>query len=295
MDLLIAGGAEDYNLHALAHAAEKQKQAYHTYYIHAKSSPNFHWDVDQSELPQGLGFSDKPKAAFVRQDVFAFLSDNRDAVYQRANAWYVGLKGWLLSQPDIFIFNRSIDQIASFKPAALSIAQQIGLTIPRSFISTDTSFLQNLDVQHFIAKPINGGGHCVILADAIQDISHAFMPSPAIVQSKLVSPEFRIFVIGTEAFTFRLDSPSLDYREKQDAVLSLVDSPKHELALLKELMARFRMNFGAADFKTDPETGKLVFLELNTSPMFAAFNDASQGKLCEAMTRQLLLGESIDH
>lgn len=293
MDLLIAGGDADYNLHALAQAAKNQQQAYHTYYIQAKTSPNFHWDVNQSNLPEGLGLLDKPQAAFVRQDVFAFLEDNRDAVYQRANAWYVGLKGWLLSQPDIFIFNRSIDQMASYKPAALSIAQQIGLTIPRSFISSNTSFLQNLDAQHYIAKPINGGGHCVILADAIQGISHAFMPSPAIVQSKLVSPEFRIFVIGTEAFTFRLESPSLDYREKQDAVLTVVDSPEHELSLLKELMIRFRMNFGAADFKTDPETGKLIFLELNTSPMFAAFNDVSEGKLCEAMTRQLLLGEAV--
>jgi D-alanine-D-alanine ligase-like ATP-grasp enzyme len=41
------------------------------------------------------------------------------------------------------------------------------------------------------------------------------------------------------------------------------------------------------DFKTDPGTGRLLFLEVNTGPMFAAFNHASNGKLCDAMIEQL--------
>ena len=54
------------------------------------------------------------------------------------------------------------------------------------------------------------------------------------------------------------------------------------------LMRDLRMDFGAADFKTDPDTGELVFLELNTSPMFARFNQVSEGRLAADMVRQLL-------
>ena len=53
-------------------------------------------------------------------------------------------------------------------------------------------------------------------------------------------------------------------------------------------MAEFRMTFGAADFKTDPDTGELCFLELNTSPMFAHFDQVSDGAVCRALLHHLL-------
>jgi len=52
-------------------------------------------------------------------------------------------------------------------------------------------------------------------------------------------------------------------------------------------MSRLGLDFGAADFKTDPETGQLVFLELNTSPMFARFDQVSGGKVCTAIIHEL--------
>jgi hypothetical protein len=36
---------------------------------------------------------------------------------------------------------------------------------------------------------------------------------------KLVSPEFRVYLIGERVLAFRLQSPSLDYREKQVPVV----------------------------------------------------------------------------
>ena len=53
------------------------------------------------------------------------------------------------------------------------------------------------------------------------------------------------------------------------------------------------MSFCAVDFKTDPATGELAFLEANTSPMFARFDAVSEGRLCEAMVHQLMKG-SLD-
>jgi hypothetical protein len=46
------------------------------------------------------------------------------------------------------------------------------------------------------------------------------------------------------------------------------------------------MDFGASDFKTNAQ-GQLTFLELNTSPMSARFNQTAGGKLAEAMIDDL--------
>jgi D-alanine-D-alanine ligase-like ATP-grasp enzyme len=52
-------------------------------------------------------------------------------------------------------------------------------------------------------------------------------------------------------------------------------------------MTRLGLDFGAADFKTDPDTGELIFLELNTSPMFAKFDLVSGGQLTAAIIQEL--------
>ncbi|HLJ88913.1 MAG TPA: hypothetical protein VKZ53_18990 [Candidatus Angelobacter sp.] len=41
----------------------------------------------------------------------------------------------------------------------------------------------------------------------------------------------------------------------------------------------------------DPDTGHLIFLELNTSPMFARFNVVSEGRISTAMVRELMVRE----
>ena len=66
-----------------------------------------------------------------------------------------------------------------------------------------------------------------------------------------------------------------------------VPVPSRAAQPLHALMREFRMDFGAADFKTDPDDGDLVFLELNTSPMFARFDAACGGALCRAMVEHL--------
>jgi hypothetical protein len=139
-------------------------------------------------------------------------------------------------------------------------------------------------------KPVAGGDYCYSLAEALEkaEVRDGLTAVPAIVQQRLVAPEKRIYVIGASSFAFEVRSNSLDYRVKQDAELILLPEVPLELANLRKLMSILGLNFGAADFKTDPETGDLVFLELNTSPMFARFDEAAGGQLCAAMVRELV-------
>ena len=48
-------------------------------------------------------------------------------------------------------------------------------------------------------------------------------------------------------------------------------------------MDALNLDFGAADFKTSPDTGRYLFLEVNSSPMFAAFDAVSDGAVSKAI------------
>jgi hypothetical protein len=47
------------------------------------------------------------------------------------------------------------------------------------------------------------------------------------------------------------------------------------------------LNFSALDFKTCQRTGRLKFLEINTGPMFVAFDKAANGELADGMIHAL--------
>jgi glutathione synthase/RimK-type ligase-like ATP-grasp enzyme len=193
----------------------------------------------------------------------------------------------LFANPSVRTFNAEISHEAHNKVAALILGRQCGLEIPETWVSNHVARMQELlAVQPSIAKPVAGGGYCQTLDEALESVKADFSAMPALIQSRLVAPEIRLFVVGEDAFAFHVSSPSLDYRVKQDAQLELVDIPD-VITPLRKLMGKLRMNFGAADFKTNPDTGELVFLELNTSPMFAAFDRVSHGKLAESMVKCL--------
>lgn len=288
MALLLAGGEDDPNLIALANAAAKAGVELEELRIPSDESPAFCWDPAEG-VPRLSGRELKPSGVFIRYDVFSGLKDPRPAVNSRALAWYQTLMGWLLSEPRIRVFNRDISQIAMNKPASLVLAREAGLSIPATLVTNEVERFGAGELESLVAKPVSGGDYCYPLADALNktELRGGLAAAPAIVQKRLAPPEIRIYVIGQFAFAFEVRSSSLDYRVKQDAELILLPEIPKELCALRKLMSRLAMDFGAADFKTDPDTGQLLFLELNPSPMFARFDEASEGQLCAAIIHEL--------
>ncbi|MGC4060041.1 MAG: hypothetical protein QM749_03970 [Aquabacterium sp.] len=285
--LLIAGGRLDLNLQALADTATAMGVEWVDWRTDKDASPLCHWDLSAHEaaLPWGKD-GPGPRGAFVRQDVFASLADSRPEVAQRALGWFTAVQGWLLAS-GVRHFNADMSARALNKPAALLRARQHGLRIPETWVSNDTARMKARAAGGSIAKPVAGGGLCQTLEDALSQVSAAYSAMPALIQPRLVAPELRVFIVGDDAHAFRVDSPSLDYRAEQDAEVSPVSVPA-EAHALRSLMQDLRMDFGAADFKTDPHTGALVFLELNTSPMFARFDFECCGALTRSMVRHLV-------
>jgi glutathione synthase/RimK-type ligase-like ATP-grasp enzyme len=289
MALLLAGGLEDFNLTILEEAAQRARIELLDLRLPAEGSPAFCWDLEADAARFNLK-NLSATGAFIRHDVFGGMKDPRPEVSARALAWHQTVMGWLLSRPKIRLFNRQISQAASNKVAALMLAREAGLRIPQTLITNEAAQFSPAEIESKIAKPVAGGDYCYSLAEALSrtELRNGLAAMPAIVQKRLVAPEVRIYVIGRSAFAFEVRSTSLDYRVNQDAELILLPEIPQEVVLLRKLMLRLGMDFGAADFKTDPETGQLIFLELNTSPMFARFDQVSNGQLCAAMIRELM-------
>ncbi|HEV2987145.1 MAG TPA: hypothetical protein VG759_01795 [Candidatus Angelobacter sp.] len=294
MVFLLAGGHEDPNLTVLAEAVQRTGIGFLDLRLPAGESPAFSWDLE-ADTPRFSGKQIKVSGAFIRHDVFGGLKDPRREVTARASAWYQTVMGWLLSQPRIRIFNRQISPSATSKPAALVLAREVGLRIPPTLITNKVDQIPADQMEFFVAKPVAGGDYCYPLAEALAktDLRNGLAATPAIIQRRLSPPEVRIYVIGESAFAFEVRSSSLDYRVNQDAELILLPEVPQELSRLRNLMSRLGLDFGAADFKTDADTGQLIFLELNTSPMFAHFDQMSGGQICRAIIHELMGNLSI--
>lgn len=278
--LLLGGGHADPNLNVLAQAAQALDVEVLDARVAQDGGPGFTWNLDA-----GTAVIDgrvlQPTCAFVRHDVFTPGQGDRQM------GWYQAVAGFVQANPEIRVFNRNMSLVAQNKPAALCAARSVGLAIPSTIVTNEKAQLL-ADPDGAIAKPVAGGGYCLSLRDAIEraEVRQERLAMPALVQKRLAAPEVRVYVIGQETFAFEMRTESLDYRVKQDVELILREPPE-EASALRCLMKKLQMDFGAADFKTDPETGRLTFLELNTSPMFARFDYDSQGQLCRAMVRAL--------
>jgi len=293
-DLLIGGGIGDMNLECLAVAAEQLNMKVGRFYHMANDEPDFVWPLNGGDAPLWNGRPLTSRAIFQRYDVFT--EEPGKPGLDRAMAWYTPLSAWAFADENIAMFNRNIHAQAGLKPFTLIMAERHGLVIPSTLIANRFAAIQDFAGPQgdAIVKPVMGGAYTKNLATALEGLGPDQLqsPMPATVQRKLRYPEYRVFVVAGEIHAFRLHSNYIDYRPAKDNQMVYIGNelPSDPVAQkLLSLLATFRCDFCACDFKTDPETGEMVFLELNTGPMFAAFDATAQGALCEAMVRCLCM------
>jgi glutathione synthase/RimK-type ligase-like ATP-grasp enzyme len=285
--LLVAGGDADPNLRSLLRRARERGLPVLELLAGADRTPALTWDVQADTLVVD-GAEVRPAAGFMRYDVFHAMADRRAAVGFRAQAWYATLHGWLLAHRGVRMVNRGYAGQVS-KPYMLSVAAACGLRIPRTLITNDLDALEGIPgAGEMIAKPVPGGGYTQRVGELLRDTERreGRAAAPAIVQQRLVAPEVRIYGVGGRFIPFRVISDQLDYRA-DDATrvepLPLEGIGPRLVGALSRLMERLGMEYGGADFKTDAATGELVFLEINSGPMFAAFDRASGGAVSDAL------------
>ena len=276
---LIFGGSHDFNIKALVKQLANKKVEHFPILLAEDKIPGIVWDLMSNKLLID-NQSISPSAVFLRNDVFNSVKFNSSTSY----TWFKTLKEWAFTQEHVSVFNQQY--IGMNKSYNLMLAKKIGFNIPYTIITNQTQLFNRLEhPKEHIIKPVIGGQYTISLekfmtAEKNKKEKH----SPLMyLQNRLLQPEMRIFGIGTRFFAFHVISDQLDYRVDTNTKVVEIEVTKDLSNKLSLLMQKLKLDFAAADFKTCPKTGKLLFLEINSGPMFGKFDAVSKGKICSAI------------
>lgn len=220
---------------------------------------------------------------FLRHDVFWNAKDELTTSSASALNWFYALRGWSAINPQIRVFNRHAQNSENNKISNLKAAKACGLKIPSTCVKNIFSDADSNNTPR-IVKPVAGGEFTrdydrAVLSEFKNSNMNKF---PRFIQNKLSRPELRAFVIGREVGGFEITSASTDYRHDANVKVSVCDVPEYVVGGLLKLCEELRLDFAAADFMLDEE-GCYTFLEVNTQPMFVAFDNAAGGALVDRM------------
>jgi hypothetical protein len=280
--LLVAGGQLDPNVGCLLRRVLARGVDFRDLLVGPDLTPRIEMDVRSGTLCVD-GERLDPTACLVRHDVFLHQNSGRGVDFAGALNWFYAVRGWAVSNREVRILNRHSYSSENNKIENLTLALQCGLKIPDTIV---TNVFVGGDVT-WIQKPVAGGSYTTTLASLVLDEEANKTPYPRFLQPKMHRPELRIYRIGSTLLGFAITSPELDYRVSRDAVIEAADVPAEVAAGLVVLCDALGLDFAAADFMHEAD-GELRFLEINTQPMFAAFDRVVGGKLTDAIIDHLL-------
>ena len=226
----------------------------------------FHWDVQTDKLNVNGRSIDDIEAIFMRANVF-----EENTYHKQAN--YFLMRNYVSYFDNIKIFNRYCHRETPYKLYNLKLAMDIGLSIPYTEATKHGQQEGNT-----ILKPITGGMHTEVGKVA------AFTTT---VQQQIKGKNKRLYIIGDKQFCFEVVTDRIDYRDDTQSYVTVSNIPEDAALKVKELMKKLNLNFSAADFMVD-ENDKHWFLEVNTLPMFVAFDAEVNGDLSKTLHDELM-------
>ncbi len=273
--LLIVGGSNDHNIKCLAEAAEWRGSPCRVIYTDTVPAPSVSWKPGETSIKiNGEVFEAEGTSLFIRYDVFS------DMPSTTKSALFDAIKGWAIANPCVGMINRGNENLEMNKPRALVLAKICGFETPETWITSDFNKFANKE--DYIAKPVSGGDYTKVLSE-LQDKTG----KPYIVQKKLTYPELRLFRVGTHFFAFEISSGLLDYRIDKHPEMKEVTPEPYLVEAMQKLSTMLGLDYAAADLKTNPDTGRLEFLEINTMPMFTGYDVVASGKLSDSLVTTL--------
>jgi hypothetical protein len=287
--ILVAGGQLDFNLGTLLRRMLQRRVKCHALLVGPRLNPRVSVDLAKDELR----IEDKPfrpTACFMRHDVFLALTLKSTEATAAALNWFAAIKGWELAHDEVRGFNKKSSAMESNKLRNLYLALRHGLAVPPTLLTNEFETARRRLRGPLIEKPAAGGEFTGDFDEFFAALAQRKGAAryPRFVQAKMKRPELRVYRIADTMFGFSLASPDLDYRSGQRVSLKPARVPRALQAPLRGVCDDLGLDFAAADFMRDPKSGEFRFLEVNSQPMFAAFDKAAGGRLCDAIIDHLL-------
>lgn len=288
--LLIIGGDSDPNIVQMVKRASRLGLPFYALLMGDTGYPRLNYNLQTDQL-----FLDDepidPAAVFIRQDVFRYITAKSEFERKRAYKWFYVFQGWLLAHDNVRSFNRAFfNRQGTNKLQNLIQAKQHGLAVPETYFTNDLPLINKSAAENaWIEKPVDGGDHAELLKPReTKSFNDKVITYPITMQQKLILPEIRIFKVGQELMAFDVSSSALDYRTVKDTQVKRVEVPDYLAENYLKFCNTLGLDYAAADFKTDEKTGKLLFMEVNSNPMFFGFDQAADGALVKLMLDYLM-------
>jgi glutathione synthase/RimK-type ligase-like ATP-grasp enzyme len=194
------------------------------------------------------------------------------------------------------------------KPYQLSLAQRVGLKIPRTRITNSPNsvlqlFEQAKDVAYktlanFVFPPDEYIFTTRITQDAVTGRADAIKRAPGIFQEYVQKAyELRVTVVGDEVFATKIHSQNFaatqtDWRRSQleAAMYEPTDLPASVQDCIHAFHREAGLFYGAYDFIVSPE-GTYVFLECNPAGQWLWHEEQTGKPICSSMAKALVAGK----
>lgn len=278
---------------ALAVVDEDRPERFAVRRVEADGRPRFHVEGDACSGGRPVG------AIFVRHAVARTLDPR---FLRRLGTLQTDLNG-MLRAADCPVINPPDNAFSNYsKPYQLALLAAAGFTIPRSLVTNvPAEAWRFIDAcaERVIFK---GASNVMTFAQRFRPEHHeriALLPNcPTLFQEYVEGPDYRVHVVGEEAFVTRLAASNEDYRRSalrdgEEIVAEAADLPPEILERCIRFTAELGLVVSGIDFKGRSE-GEPVVLECNPYPQFTFYAGRSKQPIMQAVVGWLQRNQRED-
>ena len=168
----------------------------------------------------------------------------------------------------------SIDAVRSHqcKPYQSRVACKLGAHIPYTFVGNASEVASQFcnNMREVIYKPVRGGrtAQFVNKQPNMRPLLNTLLGErPVTFQKYIAGVNVRSYVLGNDVLSVQIDSSELDYRNDDNASVSVTAVPSDIQQLAVRICHALGMHWCAIDWRKSAK-GKYFFLEANPSPYF---------------------------
>lgn len=181
---------------------------------------------------------------------------------------------------------------AQNKLLQLTVAREVGLTVPRTLVSSDPDTIRAFAREQggqVIAKTLTGLLGTSLEAGRVRVESlvddEEMSLSATIYQEEVPGTDhLRVMVFGNDVHVARISSRELDWRLANDMTVEPLEAEPMLAGQLRAVVERLGLRMGVFDLKVRPD-GRVVFLEVNPQGQFLFVEGMSDMPLGDAFAR----------
>ncbi|MFL5298377.1 MAG: hypothetical protein ACJ798_18515 [Phenylobacterium sp.] len=214
-------------------------------------------------------------------------------LYEILNDWLEIAPGRVVNRPLAMASNAS-------KPYQAQLITRSGFATPPTLITNDPEQVRAFQAQHgrVVYKSISSVRSIVMELCSGRDDLERVRRLPTQFQAFIPGQNVRVHVVGEEVFPTLVESEAVDYRyggrEGFETDLRAEALPPEVAERCVALTAALGLSFAGIDLKRTPD-GEWYCFEVNTSPGYSYFQQATGQAISDALVRHLVEGADLDH